>query len=97
MAWEICGGLPKNPFRDFWHDPRSRRTPRLQGEALAHNLEVVARVGAFAAARGWTPTQLAAADIRFSPEDLASLDRMFAPGAITGDRYAPQVLRMWHV
>ncbi|BBU63313.1 oxidoreductase [Methylosinus sp. C49] len=104
-------------------DDARNRTPRLQGEALAKNLEVVAEFKSFAETRGWTPTQLAAAwvtaqgedivaligmsrrdrihenlaaaDIRLSTDDLAALDRMFAPGAIVGDRYAPQILQMW--
>ena len=37
------------------------------------------------------PTRLAenveSLDIRFSPQELAGLDRVFAPGAIVGDRY----------
>jgi len=41
------------------------------------------------------PEILAAADLRLSPEDLAVLGQMFAPGTIVGDRYAPQILQMW--
>ncbi|MFH3479012.1 aldo/keto reductase [Xanthobacter variabilis] len=40
-------------------DPRNW-TPWLQGEALTGNPKVVARFTAFALAKGWTPTQLAA-------------------------------------
>jgi aryl-alcohol dehydrogenase-like predicted oxidoreductase len=104
------------------HDPRNW-TPRFQGEALTKNLAVVAEFAAYAASKGWTPTQLAVAwvlaqgediialigmssrariaenmasgDIRLSAEDLAALDRMFAPGTVEGERYAPQIVKMW--
>ena len=104
------------------HDARNS-TPRFQGKALAENLKLVAEFEKFAAAKGCTPTQLAAAwviaqgddivaligmtnrkriaenlaagDLTFTREELAALDRMFAPGAVAGDRYAPQVLQMW--
>ncbi|WP_234050823.1 MULTISPECIES: aldo/keto reductase [unclassified Xanthobacter] len=115
----LAGGI-KGPLAA--DDPRNW-TPRLQGEALTRNLKVVARFTAFAQAKGWTPTQLAAAwvlaqgkdivalvgmsrrgriaenlsamDIDLSAEDLAALDSMFAPGAIAGGRYAPQIPQMW--
>lgn len=115
LTGAITGPLPAD-------DPRNW-TPRLQGDALAANLKVVAAFKIFAESKGWTPTQLAAAwvlaqghdivalvgmssrkriaenlsaaEIMLSKEDLATLDRMFAPGVIVGDRYAPQVLQMW--
>ncbi|MBY6239860.1 aldo/keto reductase [Methylosinus sp. Sm6] len=115
LTGAIQGPLPAHDARNW--------TPRFQGEALAKNLHIVAQFTAFAASRGWTPTQLAAAwvlaqgedivalvgmssreriqenlaaaDIELSSDDLAALDRMFSPGAIVGDRYAPQVLEMW--
>lgn len=115
LSGAITGPLPAHDSRNW--------TPRFQGEALTKNLQVVADFTAFAASKGWTPTQLAAAwvlaqgqdivalvgmssrdripenlaatSIELSEEDLAALDRMFAPGAIVGDRYAPHVVKMW--
>ncbi len=37
---------------------------------------------------------LAILDIRFAPDELATLDRAFAPGAIVGDRYPPFVQKL---
>ncbi|QGM45123.1 aldo/keto reductase [Methylocystis heyeri] len=115
LTGAIKGPLPAHDVRNW--------TPRFHGEALTKNLEVVAKFAAFAASKGWTPTQLAAAwvlaqgedivalvgmsnrnriaeniaagAIELSADDLAALDRMFAPGAVVGDRYAPQILQMW--
>jgi aryl-alcohol dehydrogenase-like predicted oxidoreductase len=115
LTGSIAGPLPADDVRNW--------TPRFQGEALTKNLEVVAEFTTFAASKGWSPTQaaaawvlaqgedivalvgmssrqripvnLAAADLALSADDLATLDQIFAPGAIVGDRYASQVLQMW--
>jgi len=90
-------------------------SPRLQGENVQHNIAVVSFLKEMAAAKGFSPAQLAVAwlltrgddilplvgmrrrsrlaenlqvlDIRFNEDELAALDRAFAPGAIRGDRY----------
>lgn len=95
--------------------------PRLQGDNLKHNLEVVKALEQMAAAKSVTPAQLAVAwvltrgsdvtpqvgmarperladnlaalDVRWSPDELAALDRVFAPGAIQGDRYPAFVMK----
>jgi aryl-alcohol dehydrogenase-like predicted oxidoreductase len=48
-------------FEDFAPDDYRRFTPRFQGENFAKNLELVARVGEIARAKGCTPSQLALA------------------------------------
>ncbi|WP_439685487.1 putative oxidoreductase [Cupriavidus oxalaticus] len=96
--------------------------PRLQGENLEHNLKPVAFLKELAAAKGYTPAQLAVAwllsrgedmvpligmsrrtripenlqtlDITFTAEELAALDKAFAPDAIMGDRYPPMVMKL---
>ena len=52
---------------------------------LAQGDDVIPLVGIKRRAR--LPETLAILDIRFSPDELAALDRVFAPGAIWGDRY----------
>jgi aryl-alcohol dehydrogenase-like predicted oxidoreductase len=48
-------------FEDFAPDDYRRFTPRFQGENFAKNLDLVARVGEIARAKGCTPSQLALA------------------------------------
>jgi aryl-alcohol dehydrogenase-like predicted oxidoreductase len=48
-------------FDDFAPDDYRRFTPRFQGENFAKNLDLVARVGEIARAKGCTPSQLALA------------------------------------
>ena len=100
----------------------SRLTPpRLQGDNVKHNIEVVAFLKAMAAEKGCTPAQVATAwlltrggdivpllgmsrrsrlaenlgvlDIHLGGDELAALDRHFAPDAIRGDRYPAFVLK----
>ncbi len=50
-----------------------RRHPRFQGENLAHNLSVAARVAAFAAAKGVTPAQVALAWVLAQGDDVVAI------------------------
>src|SRR6266568_3309729 len=50
-----------------------RRHPRFQGENLAHNLIVAARVAAFAAAKGVTPAQVALAWVLAQGDDVVAI------------------------
>ncbi|RQV07406.1 aldo/keto reductase [Burkholderia cenocepacia] len=38
---------------------------------------------------------IAAENITLSSDELSALNRLFSPGAIVGQRYAPQVIKMW--
>ncbi|WP_407542513.1 aldo/keto reductase (plasmid) [Deinococcus radiomollis] len=52
---------------------------------LAQGDDIIPLVGMRRRSR--LPENLAIPDIHFSPDELAALDRVFAPGAILGDRY----------
>lgn len=56
---------------------------------LSRGDDIVALAGASRPAR--VPDNLAALDVAFTAEELAELDRAFAPGAIVGERYPPFV------
>ncbi len=95
--------------------------PRMQGNNLKHNLEVIEFLKQMAVEKGYAPAQLALAwlltcsddlvpqigmtsptrlpeylaaiEIRFTPQERDALDRVFAPGAIVGDRYPAFVMK----
>jgi len=54
-------------------DDYRRGTPRFQGENLAHNLELLDRLEALAAARGCTPAQLALAWVLAQGDDVVPI------------------------
>ena len=58
---------------EFARDDFRGRTPRFQGENLAHNLELVARLSAVADRKGCTPAQLALAWVLAQGEDLVPI------------------------
>lgn len=60
---------------------------------LSRGDDIVALVGMSRRAR--LPENLAALDVALTAADVSALDRLFAPGAIVGDRYPPQVSRQW--
>jgi aryl-alcohol dehydrogenase-like predicted oxidoreductase len=86
-------------FEDFEPDDYRRHSPRFQGENFQKNLDLVARLGDMAAARGCTPSQLALAwvlgqggDLAPIPgtkrrdrldENLGALDQVLCPGELT--------------
>jgi aryl-alcohol dehydrogenase-like predicted oxidoreductase len=58
---------------EFASDDFRGRTPRFQGENLAHNLELVARLSAVADRKGCSPAQLALAWVLAQGEDLVPI------------------------
>lgn len=67
-------------------------TPAQQAVAwlLSRGDDIVPLVGV--SRRGRLAENLAILDIKFSPSELATLEPVFAPGAIVGDRY-PEALK----
>jgi aryl-alcohol dehydrogenase-like predicted oxidoreductase len=57
---------------------------------LSRGDDIVPQIGMTSSAR--LPEHLAAIDIRFTPDELRTLDRVFTPGAIRGDRYPALVM-----
>lgn len=96
-------------------DDFRKHNPRFAGEAEAQNRRLVAALGEFANARGWSHAQVAlawllkrqphvipipgtrriaylesnvsAAGITLTADEMAELDRLFDPAAIAGNRY----------
>lgn len=62
---------------------------------LAQGDDIVALMGM--SNRSRIRENLEATDILLTAEERAALDRLFAPGAIEGDRYAPQIVKMWRM
>ncbi|NKF22389.1 aldo/keto reductase [Solimonas marina] len=58
---------------DFDADDYRRDSPRFQGENFTRNLELVAKVAEFAAARGCTPAQLALAWVLARGDDIVPI------------------------
>lgn len=65
LTGAIKGPLPPEDVRNW--------TPRFQGEALTQNLKVVAAFETFAAQKGCSPTQLAAAWVLSRGDDIVAL------------------------
>jgi aryl-alcohol dehydrogenase-like predicted oxidoreductase len=59
---------------------------------LAQGEDVLALIGMTRRAR--ITENLAALDITLSDAELSELDKAFAPGAIAGDRYPPELMRL---
>ena len=105
---------------DLAPDDYRRHSPRFQGDNFGRNLELVSQIGAIAAEKGCTPSQLALAwvlsqgedvvpipgtkrrtyleenlaaiEVRLTPEDLARIDDIAPLGVASGDRYAANMM-----
>jgi aryl-alcohol dehydrogenase-like predicted oxidoreductase len=60
-------------IEDFAADDYRRASPRFQGANFAKNLELVARIGSLAAAKGCTPSQLALAWVMAQGSDIVPI------------------------
>ena len=67
----LTGTLPTGG--EFGERDFRRRAPRFQGENLAHNLEVVARIAELAASKDVTPAQLALAWLLAQGDDIIAI------------------------
>jgi aryl-alcohol dehydrogenase-like predicted oxidoreductase len=69
-----------------------RRHPRFQGANLAHNLDIAARVAAFAAAKGVAPAQLALAWVLAQGEDVVAIPGTKRRGYLAQNMAAASIL-----